>query len=85
MQPNTKEKFVDPVDLVVDNAAEDVCQPSLRIDGVELGGFSCCDSRSGVLEQTEIDLPQGVVFLNYETGVVTVGTKDTIHYDSNAA
>ncbi len=24
---------------MVDNAAEDVCQPSLRIDGVELGGL----------------------------------------------
>jgi hypothetical protein len=33
------QEFVDPINFVIGNAAQHVCQPSLRIDGVELGGF----------------------------------------------
>ena len=32
-------QFVDPVDLVVGDAGEDVGQPDLRIDAIELGGL----------------------------------------------
>ena len=33
------QQFVDPINFVIGNAAEHVCQPGLRIDTVELGGF----------------------------------------------
>jgi hypothetical protein len=40
-------QLVDPIDLVVGDAAKDIGQPSLWIDAVELGGFDkrlgdCC-------------------------------------------
>ena len=33
------QQFVQPSDLVIGDAAEDISQPCLRIDAVELGGF----------------------------------------------
>ena len=33
--------FVDPVDFVVGDAAEDIGEPGLRIDVVELGSIGC--------------------------------------------
>ncbi|GBF27487.1 hypothetical protein MnTg02_02540 [bacterium MnTg02] len=39
-----REQFVDPVDLVVGNATEDLSEPGLRIDAIE---FCCLNERVG--------------------------------------
>ena len=39
-----RQQFIDPVDLVIGDTAENISQPSLRIDAVELCGF---DERIG--------------------------------------
>ena len=39
MLRNSREQLVQPVDLVVGNAAENIGEPGLRINAIEFGGF----------------------------------------------
>ena len=42
-----RQQLVDPVDLVVGDAAEDIGEPGLRIDVVELGCLNPCVGNGG--------------------------------------
>lgn len=61
------EEFVDPINFVVGDAAEDVCQPGLGVNAIEFGGLD-----QGIGDGRRLAAAFGDVIVDLEEAVVEI-------------
>jgi hypothetical protein len=83
--PVPRQEFVDPLGGLILQSRQDVCEPGLRIDVVELGGFDEGVDGGGAaaavfeVKQSGVDLkPPGTVFPFCQVSGGAVGIEPTL-------